>query len=398
MTATVEIPRSQSRNPVVKVLLWFAAIGVFITYLAIAILIRQSDFPVYRAGGIHVFDGQLYTFHVAGLPFTYPPFSALLFAPLAPLPLRLAQGIWMVISLIGLWLVVRLTMQRFASAKFAANVQLQLLVFVLVAVSDPLRDGLALGQIDILVALLVIADLAGALSRIPRGVLIGIAAAIKLTPLFLIAYLLVVRRWRDAAVAAGTFAVLTLGTFLVLPSASMTYWIHGYFVNLAHWDLGKVSNQSINGLIVRLLGTPVGASRLWLPAALIVAGVVLWTARRVVTTRPWVAESMALATIVAISPLSWIHHWVYVLPLVVAGIRLGLEPKFRVVLVATSALAINLLIGSIWFVNHASRTSVLSLVVGSSDILLLLIVLGAMAWTLRAPQPRQVDLVEPALT
>jgi alpha-1,2-mannosyltransferase len=357
-----------------------------LAYVIVAVVIYQVDFGVYHAGGSHAFDGLLYKFDIAGAKFTYPPFSALMFSPWAHLPVGLAKGVWALGSYVALWFLVGLIVKRYGSPWFANYKYAQIIVFVGAATSNPIRDGLALGQIDVFLALLVIADLCGALPFLPRGILIGIAATIKLTPLFLIAYLLVVRRIRPALVAVATFASLTAMTFVVLPKESTIYWLDRYFVNMNHFGVDGISNQSINGMLARYFG-PMSTHMVWyVPLAMIVGALVLWTAHEVNASRPWLGEAIAVAAIVALSPVSWTHHWIYVLPLVVAGFRLGADPRYRSVLVATVLLSVSLMIGPFWFVATRFHHSSLALIVASSDILLLLVLLGAIPLSLATQQ------------
>ena len=370
-----------------RLALVLAAAAVYGSYLVAAAAGGELDLAVYRAGGAAAFSGHhLYTVQVSslGYRFTYPPISALLFAPISWLPQQSAQVLWTLTSLVALWWVVRFTLGRYALPEVAANPTWQLAVFVLVALSDPLRVGLGLGQINVLVALLVFADLCGAVPRLPRGVMIGVAAAVKLTPLFLIAYLLAVRRTRDAAWAAATFLTVTAGAFVVMPDASADFWLRGYFSDLSHFGLGYVSNQSVNGLIVRLLGSPLHAKPFWFPAALLVTVTVLWTARRVEPARPWLSEAIALAAMLAVSPVSWIHHWIFVLPLVMACIRLGADRRYRPVRWLGLALTAVLLFRVVWLVPRTYRHSVPQFLLGSIDILLLLATLATVCWMFRA--------------
>ncbi len=300
---------------------------VFARYLQSAGMHDQIDFGVYRAGGHAILTrGDLYALRVppVGLPFTYPPVSAVFFALLALVPSRFGQVVWMAASLLGLCAFVRLTMRRYAVGVAATNISVLLVVLVLVARSDPLHVNFDLGQINVLIGLLVVADLSGVLPRIPRGVMTGIAAALKLTPLFLVAYFVVVRRYLAAAVAAISFAAVSAFAWIVAPSASSDYWLRGYFADARRTGgIGYISNQSINGVLVRLTGNPDHARVLWLPLAIISAVVILWVVRRLHDRRPWLAEAIALAAMLLLSPVSWVHHWILVLPFLVACFRLG---------------------------------------------------------------------------
>jgi alpha-1,2-mannosyltransferase len=368
-----------------------AAVGVSLSYLWAAWHGFQLDLAVYRGGGHAAFDGHdLYSLAKADSAyfFTYPPLAALVFVPVAAIPQQWAQVLWTSAALIGLWCVVRLTLRRYASPNIAASRTWPWVVFVLVAISDPLRVGFGLGQINVFIALLLLADFAGALPRIPRGVLIGVAAAVKLTPLFLIAYLLVVRRTRAALWAAGAFTLLTVVALVVMPVASADYWWRGAASDFTRFGVGYVSNQSANGFIVRLLHYPDHARLWWLLLAVPAAVGVLWLARRVVADRPWLAEAVAMAGMLVISPISWIHHWILVLPLIVASFRLGAQPGHLACRWLTGALVAVLLTRVIWLVTFTYRDSPLHFLIGNIDVVLLVALLVVTGWQVAgAPRP-----------
>jgi alpha-1,2-mannosyltransferase len=361
---------------------------VFALYLRSAGATDQIDFGVYRAGGRAILNGRdLYSLRVppVGLPFTYPPLSAVVFAPLAWLRVRAGQVVWMAASLIGLFAFVRLTLLRYGTGLAATSTSVLLAVFIVVAASDPLRVNFSLGQINVLIGLLVLADLADVLARVPRGVMTGVAAALKLTPLFLVAYFVLVRRYRAAAVAAGTFLTVTVLASAVAPHASNQYWLHGYFADARRTGgIAYISNQSINGVIVRLSGSPDHARAFWLPIAIVTAAAILWSVRRIHDQRPWLAESIALASMLLLSPVSWVHHWILVLPFLVASFRLAHEDRRpRVLLVLTCALTAALWLGIVWRVPNTHdreyHHNLWQFVVGNSDVLLLLAAIAAVA-------------------
>jgi alpha-1,2-mannosyltransferase len=369
--------RTRSR---LRLLLLVGVLVVVAGYLRSAGSHDQVDFGDYRAGGRAVLNGRdLYALRVPpiGLPFTYPPASAVLFAPLAWLPVRAGQVMWAAASLLGLYVFLRLTLLRYATGRAATSALLLPAVFILVARADPLRVNLLLGQVNVLIALLVVVDLCGVLSRVPRGVMTGIAAALKLTPLFLVAYFVAVRRYRDAAVAAATFVAVTALAFVVAPKASTEYWFHGYFADAKRTGgIGYISNQSINGLIVRIAGRIDNTRAYWLPIAIVVTAAILWWVRRAHDQRPWLAESIALAAILLLSPVSWIHHWILALPFLVACGRLVWEQRrARWVLVPAGALAIVLWFGVIWHVPNTHdreyHQNLWQFLAGNSPVLLL---------------------------
>jgi alpha-1,2-mannosyltransferase len=316
--------------------------------------------------------------------------------------------VWMAASLAGLCLFVRLTLRRYAAGVAATDVSVALVVVVLVALSDPLRVNFQLGQINVLIALLVVVDLCDVLASVPRGVMIGIAAALKLTPLFLIAYLVVVRRYRTSAVAASTFGAVTALAWIVAPHASNQYWLRGYFADARRTgDIGYISNQSINGVLVRLTGSSEHAHVIWLPVAIVSAAVILREMRRIHERRPWLSEAIALAAMLLLSPVSWLHHWILALPFVIACFRLFAERKHlrRIGFGFTLALCVALWIGIVWNVpNTQEQERHLNLpqtLVGDSDVLLLIATLGIAVGASRAsnanepPAVTAVDMMKP---
>ena len=59
----------------------------------------------------------------------------------------------------------------------------------------------------------------------------GIAAGIKLTPLIFVPYLLVTRKWREAAGCVGGFLATVAVGFIVLPHDSSKWWLHGMVIS-----------------------------------------------------------------------------------------------------------------------------------------------------------------------
>jgi alpha-1,2-mannosyltransferase len=381
---------------VVRLVLAIALCVVFGFYLRSAAVHDQVDFGVYRAGGHAILSGRdLYALRVppVGLPFTYPPLSAVFFAPLASIPVRVGQVVWMAASLLGLCVFVRLALRRYAIGVAATSTSVLLVVLVLVARSDPVRVNLNFGQINVLIALLVVADLGGFLPRVPRGVMTGVAAALKLTPLFLVAYFVAVRRYRAAVVAASTFGAVTGLAFLAAPRPSIEYWFHGYFAD-AHrtGGIAYISNQSINGVIVRLSGSPDRARIFWLLIAVVTATALLWAVRTLHSGWPWLAESIALAAILLLSPVSWVHHWILALPFLIACFRLcARENGSRLLLWLTGALTAVLWFGVVWHVPNTHdreyHYNAWQFVLGNSDVLLLMATIGAALRATRATEP-----------
>ncbi len=267
---------------------------------------RNVDLAVYvGAGGVAAAGGDVYRYATEpGLPFVYPPFAAVLAEPLSRVPLVLVQAGWAVATLLVLVAVARRVLAP-AVARLGLPVVLALLL-----VSSPVRSHLRFGQVGLLLVLLVAVDLLGDDRGRGRGWGVGLAAAVKLTPVVVLPWLVVTRAWGRLAATVGVAAGASLLGLLVLwPSAP------DYLLRAAH-DTGRLvplsipGNQSVHGALLRL-DAP---AALW-PAA-VVALLVVGTrgAARLERAGDRLAAVGVLAALaVAVSPISWVHHLVWLL-------------------------------------------------------------------------------------
>ena len=155
------------------------------------------------------------------------------------------------------------------------------------------------------------------------GVGVGIAAAIKLTPGIFILLFLLTRRTKAAVTAAVTFGVCGLIGYLVAPGASRLYWTR-YFYDTKRVDAPYIGNQSIYGAALRIFHGPAHVGDWYLPLTVLVAVVGLATATVFARRGDWLrAVAVTGVTGLLISPVSWTHHWVYVVPALIALARDG---------------------------------------------------------------------------
>jgi len=251
---------------------------------------------------------------VNGLRFTYPPFAAVGLSPLGLLPPRLAAGLWTaasVAALAGVVVVVRRALGRPAPGWLVALVTCGAIAL------EPVSQTLTFGQVNLVLMLAVLVDLLHPEHRW-SGVLVGVAAGLKLTPLVFVVLLVLVGRRAAAARAAGTFAATVAVGFAVAPGSSVTYWTHHLV------DAGRVGppalahNQSVYGALTRLLDGP-PPTLLWLAVAgplsvaVLVVGAGWWRRGDRVLGTCLAALAMLLA-----SPISWSHHWVWAVPAALA--------------------------------------------------------------------------------
>ena len=283
------------------------------------------DLQVYRWGGLMARQHRaVYDLKFEGfLSFTYTPFAVLIFEVMSNLSLgalRFAVTGLSIGALLGaLWVAWGL-----AGVSGRTRAGLVLGTAGLAFGLEPVMQTLGFGQINLLLMFLVVADLAQSDNHAGKGIGVGVAAAVKLTPGIFIGYLLLTRRFRAAAVAAGTFiACLALG-FAVLPAPSRRFWIGGLFLNSERvGGVPYAGNQSLNGVLVRLFGGVSQARPAWLLAALLIGGAGLllagWASRR---GQELLGIATCALTALLISPISWSHHWVWIVLLVPCAFQL----------------------------------------------------------------------------
>jgi alpha-1,2-mannosyltransferase len=312
---------------------------------------RLVDLDVYRTGGLSVLRGQpLYTMLTQPpqlLPFTYPPAAALFAVPLAVLPWPAAQLAWVPFVYVPLavviWYAFAPLLRRAGQLRPAAFA----IVFAACAYLFPVRDEMRFGQVDLVLLALAVADCAAREPRWPRGVLVGLATAIKLVPGVFVVYLWLSGRRRAALTAALVALAVTLAAWLLLPQDSMTYWTSAIFDSGRLGPNSGTSNQSLRGLLLRAFlpaGLP-GAIWVVVAAAAALAGFTLVRRLARESREPAAAggqismEAVAVTALVGVlaSPVSWVHHYVVVVLVIGAILADGRAPR-RVALAAGTAV------------------------------------------------------------
>lgn len=330
MTTTTGAKSSTTRG-------WLAtAAGGLAVVVALVVLYSSyiplmNDFEVYFYGGSRVLQtgetgvNELYAPR-DGLPFTYPPFAALLFAALASLGQRAGSLVFITTALLGAaivsaWLArhyfrLRRWQDAVADWRFRA---LALAGTAAILLLGPWRDTFDFGQINIILMGLILADFAlhgkarAGEIRWPAGLLIGIAAGIKLTPLAFGLYFLVRRDFKALGwMAAGFFGSIALA-WALLPHASVTFWTKILPDTERIGGPAYMDNLSVKGLLLHL-GLPNSGltSIVWLILALTLAAVAALVIKWAVEAdENFVAVSATAVLMLLISPVSWSHHWVW---------------------------------------------------------------------------------------
>ncbi|MGW5319401.1 glycosyltransferase 87 family protein [Nocardia thailandica] len=285
----------------------------------VGILVGGLDAHIYRDGAFRLLhDQSLYdepTF--LGLLYTYTPFSAVAFLPTQLIPWRLLTPVWMGLNVAALFGVVLLSWRLLGYRLSASVVGSAALLTLSCAFLEPVRTTLYFGQINIMLMLLVLWDFSRAERSRLRGIGVGIAAGIKLVPLYFVLEYAALRQWRAMATAAGTFVLTVVGTALILPADSRRYWTSIFFQSGRIAPDEHPSNQSLRGTIAHLAGGP-APMWLWVLVAGLVLAAGLWLSVALYRRgEKLLAIVLAGLTACAISPFSWGHHWVWFIPLLV---------------------------------------------------------------------------------
>lgn len=282
------------------------------------------DLDVYRVAVQDMLHGRnIYDTRSPGwnLTFIYPPIAAILMVPLAFGPYWMWQLIWTAATVAAQQAVLR----RCGAPR---GWRLGVIGAGLVLAMEPIRTTLGYGQVNTLLMFLVVADLLpdrDGIRRHPRGMLIGLAAAIKLTPALFLVFAFLAGRRRLALTGVASFVGYTVLGFIFQPARSWEFW-----TVLATGDTRApsgpiyVGNQSILGVFARLLGegralTLLGLAISGLVALLAAVVATVWFVRpygrpRLVGDQAFAVGLVGLATCLA-SPLSWTHHHVWAVPL-----------------------------------------------------------------------------------
>jgi alpha-1,2-mannosyltransferase len=321
----------------------FAFLAVVASWVIFAVVSGKSgamdpvDLTVYRDGGLIVrHTSPYYDPHAAdplydwggysalALKFTYPPFAAVAFALFSFIPMAPLWVLSVIVNiaslLAALWFTFGGLGYRDRRVRLGATLVAAAVTFWL----QPVVRTIYLGQINLILMAGIMWDLCQPREgRWWKGLVTGVAAGIKLTPLIFVPYMLVTRKFREAGmIVAGFLGTVGIG-FAILPSDSSKWWLHGLIFSDGNRTgfTGWAGNQSLRALITRLSGSIDAGTKPWLAAAAAALVLGILTAYLFERAGYHVPAILAAAlTGLLISPISWDHHWVWVAPgVAVAG-------------------------------------------------------------------------------
>lgn len=297
--------------------------------------VRNTEFPVdmavYRAGVQNFFSGQpVYSepMHVAdlALPFIYPPFGAVAMAPFASRSLSddAAGNLMIVLSDLLLLACLYICFRAVVEPRHRHLVWPITAVAWAVAISlEPVKLNDSFAQINVIILALVVFDLVPRKRWLPQGWLIGLAAAIKITPLAMLLFPLVKRDFKtivtaivSAFAATGVAASVNWNAFVEFFSTKLLAMGTG-----GDFGVGTdyQSNSSLKGAIRRLYPSMDSADAhstlttvVWVLLALATIAAGAWIMHRLIVheleVEAWLIGSIVM---LLISPVSWSHHWVW---------------------------------------------------------------------------------------
>jgi alpha-1,2-mannosyltransferase len=302
--------------------------------------LRYFDLRVYRGAAERIMHGKLLYGRpiMRHLGFTYPPVTALAFVPLTFASLVVDERVITVVNILLLLCTLRWTVAiwRSSGAGRGRGPIAGLDDWAVAALGtafalwlEPVSTTIGYGQIDLAIAALVVFDISRPDSAPTKGLAIGLAAGMKLTPLLFIPYLLLSGRRRAALCSIGTFAATIVISFAAVGSDTFRYWTKVIFDTRVVGNIADASNQSLQGATARMTGVS-NPDIVTLVVVGVVAGAALALAalasrRGDEATGFWLC---ALATLLA-SPISWTHHWALGVPALLLLVLSAHEQRSR---------------------------------------------------------------------
>ncbi|MFG2442091.1 mannosyltransferase [Nocardia fluminea] len=321
------------------------------------------DLHVYVDGSASLLTDRLYDFTYSEvtpdfpLPFTYPPFAALVFFPLHYLPFTLVAVGWMLATVAALYGVIRISFELLLGAEKARQTP-----WITAAVGwtalgvwlEPVRTTIDYGQVNVFLVLGAMLAVRSARWWI-SGTLVGVIAGIKLTPAITGLYFVARRRWATVLWSAGAFGLTVAVSFLINAHEAKRYF--GTLLGDADriGPVGSVWNQSLRGALSRILGYDVQSGPWWLAAVVVTAVLALLAWRTL-------GPDDRLGTLVLvqlfglmISPISWSHHWVWLIPTALWLLYGPLRAE-RVARILAGFWVLTMLVGVPWVLSFAQPT------------------------------------------
>ncbi|PJK18635.1 mannosyltransferase [Mycolicibacterium goodii] len=277
------------------------------------------DLHVY-VGGADALDGPgaLYDYVYADqtpdfpLPFTYPPFAAIVFYPLHLLPFGVVAFLWQIGIIAALYGVVRVS-QRLMGLQAQRRVAM---LWTAVGIwTEPLRSTFDYGQVNVVLVLAVLCAVSSTRWWL-SGLLVGLAAGVKLTPAVAGLYFVGARRWGAVVFSVVVFFATVGVSWVVVGGQARRYFTELLGDADRVGPIGTSFNQSWRGGISRILGHDAGFGPLVLVGIAVTAVLALLAWRAIDGAADRLGGILVVSLFgLVLSPISWTHHWVWLIPL-----------------------------------------------------------------------------------
>ncbi|MFE3759160.1 mannosyltransferase [Nocardia tengchongensis] len=380
-----------------------AALGISVLARLVWVLLLPNgmnfvDLHVYVDGSANLFGGNLYDYTDSSktpdfpLPFTYPPFAALVFYPLHFLPFGVVAIGWLLATVAALFGVVWFALEMLMGREAMREQRWRTAAVAWTAVAmwlEPVRTTFDYGQVNVFLVLLAMVAVRSARWWV-SGALVGVAAGIKLTPAVTGLYFAARKRWVTAIWSAVVFFGTIGLTYLLTPGETNKYFRELLGDARRIGPVGSSTNQSLRGALSRLLGHDVVSGPVWI-AAVLVTAVLAFFAWRALDSDDRLGTLIIVQLFgLMVSPISWSHHWIWLIPVILwlvygplreaAGARV-LAGYWLVVTLVGVPWVLGFFQDSIWTI---SRPGILSWF-GAVDVIGVLALFG---WIILAGRPR----------
>jgi alpha-1,2-mannosyltransferase len=186
--------------------------------------------------------------------------------------------------------------------------------------------------------------------------LVGLATGVKLTPAASGLYFVGARRWAAVACSAVVFFGTVGVSWLIIGDETRYYFTELLGDASRVGPIGTSFNQSWRGGISRILGYDAGYG------PLVLAGIAVTAVLAVLAWRAIGGAADRLGAIVVVqlfglllSPISWTHHWVWLIPLMIWLLHGPLRERLGARVLGWGWLALTL-IGVPWLLSFAQPT------------------------------------------
>jgi alpha-1,2-mannosyltransferase len=309
-------------------------VGGWLVFNAVNGGLNDVDLTVYRDGGLIVRQVSPYYdpkdwaplygwggYSALALKFTYTPFAAIAFAVVSFLPWGVLQAASVAGNMAALVAALWFTFGGLGYRDWRVRLGATLVAAAVTFWLQPVIRTIYLGQVNLVLMAMIMWDLcqpgtrADGRHRWWKGVATGVAAGVKLVPLVFVPYLLLTRRFREAAATVAGFVVTVAIGFAVLPHDSSQWWLHGMFLADGNRTgfMGWAGNQSLRAIITRFAGSVAAGQDPWIAAAVIALALGMLAACLLDRAGyPVPALLVTALTGLLVSPVSWDHHWVWI--------------------------------------------------------------------------------------